>query len=104
MLKQSGIYLLLSILVVVFAKYAHLVVIKFDLAFNYVYLKLTPYFAQLGLSVILGKTIVLMLLPIVVVGIPALLYRLIKGKDMPHMLAATWILWTILVLSTILIP
>ncbi|AGH53452.1 hypothetical protein LPE509_01361 [Legionella pneumophila subsp. pneumophila LPE509] len=44
-----------------------------------------------------------MLLPIIIAGIPALIYRALKGKDMPHFIAIVWIIWTIIVLSDILI-
>lgn len=103
MLRHSLIYLLLSILIVVFAKYAHLIVVYIDMFFTYVNLKLTPIFSQTGWGLIIRKILVLMLLPIIIAGIPALIYRVLKGKDMPHFIAIVWIIWTIIVLSDILI-
>lgn len=103
MLRQSLIYLFVSILVVVFAKYAHLLVVYIDVFFIYVNVKLTPIFSQTGLGLIIRKVLVLMLLPIVITAIPALLYRAIKGREMPHIIAVAWIIWTIIVLSDILI-
>ncbi|MGC1182677.1 hypothetical protein [Legionella sp.] len=103
MLRQSLIYLLLSILVVVFAKYAHLVIVYIDVFFTYVNIKLTPIFSQTGWGLVIRKILVLALLPVVLTTIPALIYRAIKGSDMPHFIAITWILWTILVLSDILV-
>ncbi|HDO8074251.1 hypothetical protein [Legionella pneumophila] len=103
MLRHSLIYLLLSILIVVFAKYAHLIVVYIDMFFTYVNLKLTPIFSQTGWGLIIRKILVLMLLPIIIAGIPALIYRALKGKDMPHFIAIFWIIWTIIVLSDILI-
>lgn len=103
MLRQSLIYLLLSVLIVVFAKYAHLIIVYIDLFFTYINLKLTPIFSQTGWGLIIRKVLVLMLLPIIITGIPALLYRAIKGQAMPHFIAIVWVLWTIIVLSVILI-
>lgn len=103
MLRQSLIYIALSILVVVFAKYAHLLIVYVDMFFTYISLKLTPIFNQTGWGLIIRKTIVLMALPIVLTAIPALIYRGIKGQEMPHFIAITWIFWTIIVLSDILI-
>lgn len=103
MLRHFLIYLLLSILIVLFAKYAHLLVVYIDVFFTYVNVKLTPIFSQTGWGLIIRKILVLMLLPIVIAGIPALIYRAIKGRDMPHFIAITWVIWTVIVLSDILI-
>lgn len=103
MLRQSIIYLLLSILVVVFAKYAHLLIVYIDMFFTYVNLKLTPIFSPTGWGLIIRKVLVLMLLPIIITGIPALIYRAIKGREMPHIIPIAWVIWTIIVLSDILI-
>ncbi|WP_040534644.1 hypothetical protein [Legionella drancourtii] len=103
MLRQSLIYLLLSILVVVFAKYAHLLVVYIDVFFTYVNIKLTPIFSQTGWGLVIRKILVLVLLPIALTAVPALIYRAIKGNDMPHFIAITWTLWTVIVLSDILV-
>ena len=103
MLRQSLFYLLLSILIVVFAKYAHLLIVYIDLFFTHINLKLTPVFSQTGWGLVIRKMIVLMVLPIIIAGIPALIYRGLKGKEMPHFIAIVWVLWTIIVISDILI-
>lgn len=103
MLRQSLIYLLLSILVVVFSKYAHLLIVYIDMFFTYVSVKLTPIFSPTGWGLIIRKVLVLMLIPIIITAIPALIYRAIKGREMPHFIAITWVIWTIIVLSDILI-
>ncbi|MGL5743080.1 MAG: hypothetical protein ACRCXC_11365 [Legionella sp.] len=103
MLRHSLIYLLLSILIVVFAKYAHLVVVYIDVFFTYINLKLTPIFSQTGWGLVVRKILVLVLLPVVITAVPALIYRLIKGRDMPHFIAITWVIWTVIVLSDILV-
>lgn len=103
MLRHFLTYLLLSIIIVIFAKYAHLLVVYIDVFFTYVNVNLTPIFSQTGWGLIIRKILVLMLLPIIIAGIPALIYRAIKGKEMPHFIATTWVIWTVIVLSDILI-
>ncbi|MBI2784880.1 MAG: hypothetical protein HYX60_00645 [Legionella longbeachae] len=103
MLRQSLIYLLLSILIVVFAKYAHLIVVYVDMFFTYVNLKLTPIFSQTGWGLVIRKILILVLLPVALTAVPAFAYKLIKGGDMPHFIAMTWIIWLVIVLSDILV-
>ncbi|STY28924.1 Uncharacterised protein [Legionella wadsworthii] len=103
MLRHSIIYLALSILVVLFAKYAHLIIVYVDMFFTYINLKLTPIFSQTGWGLVIRKILVLVLLPVIITAIPALIYRFIKGGTMPHFIAITWIIWTIVVLSDILV-
>lgn len=103
MLRQSLIYLFFSILVVIFAKYAHLIVVYVDVFFTYVNFKLTPIFSQTGWGLVIRKILVLTLLPVLLAAVPALLYRGLKGKEMPHFLALTWIFWTVIVLSDIVV-
>lgn len=102
MLRQSLIYLILSILVVILADYANLIIVYIDMFFTFVSLKLTPIFSQTGWGLIIRKVLVLMLMPIVITAIPALIYKVIKGKEMPHFIAITWVIWTIIVISDIL--
>lgn len=103
MLRYSLIYLLLSILVVLFSKYAHLLIVYIDTIFVYINVKLTPIFSQTGWGLVIRKTLILIGLPIVITAIPALLYKAIKGRDMPHFIAIVWVIWTVIVLSDILI-
>lgn len=103
MQRHILIYILLSICIVLFAKYAHLLIVYIDTFFVYINLKLTPIFSQTGWGLVIRKTIVLILLPILITAIPALIYRALKGKDMPHFIAITWVIWTVIVLSDILV-
>lgn len=103
MLKQFLIYLLLSILVVVFAKYFHLLILYIDAFYVYVDAKLSPVFNQAGLGLTIKKTLVLLLIPISLIAIPALGYKLVKGSTMPYLIASTWMVWTIIVLSNVLV-
>lgn len=103
MLRHSLIYLILSILVVLLAKYAHLLVIYIDVLFTFLNVKLTPIFSQTGWGLMTRKILVLTLLPVAFTAVPALIYRAIKGCEMPHFIAVTWIIWIIIVLSDILV-
>lgn len=103
MLRHTLIYLVLSALIVIFAKYAHLLVVYVDMFFTYVNLKLTPIFSQTGWGLEVRKILVLVLLPVALTAIPALIYKVFKGGNMPHFIAITWTIWTIIVLSDILV-
>ncbi|MDI9819389.1 MULTISPECIES: hypothetical protein [unclassified Legionella] len=103
MLRQSLIYLLLSILVVVFAKFAHMLIVYIDMLYAFINVKLTPIFSHSGLGLTIRKIILLVFIPILIAAIPAFSYRLIKGNEMPYFLELTWCLWLVIVLSNILI-
>ncbi len=103
MLRQSIGYLLLSIIVVLFAKYAHLLIVYIDMFYTYVNVTLAPVFNNSDLGILIRKILTLVLLPAAIVGIPALIYLAIKGKRMPYFIEITWIVWLVIVLSKILI-
>lgn len=103
MLRQSIIYLLLSILVVVFAKYAHALVVYIDMFYLWINWVTSPLFRYIGLGDALSKVVILIVVPVLIAAIPALIYRIFKGRDMPGMIALTWCLWLVIVLSNILI-
>jgi hypothetical protein len=103
MLKQSFIYLILSILLVLFGKYAHLLVVAISRFCSFINVHLTPIFNQVDLGPNLRQVILLVLIPVVITAIPALSYRLIKGKDMPYLIESTWCVWLVIVLSNVLI-
>ncbi|MBA2652140.1 MAG: hypothetical protein H0U73_07740 [Tatlockia sp.] len=104
MLKQSFIYLLLSILLVTFAKYFQWLLAHIDKVYNFANLKLTPIFNYGGLGTDLRKTLLLVLIPIAITAVPALSYQVIKGKHMPYLIESTWCVWLVIVMSIILIP
>lgn len=103
MLRQSLIYLLLSILVIVFARFAHNLIVYIDIFYAYINFKLTPIFSQTGVGIIIRKVILLVFIPIIIAAIPALGYRVVKGGEMPYFYELTWTLWLIIVLSNLLI-
>lgn len=103
MLKQSFIYLLISILVVVFAKYLHVIFAYINQFYDYIDAIISPIFNQGGLGHVICKVILLTLIPVLLAAVPALIWRLIKGSDMPHFIALTWCLWLVIVLSNIIL-
>jgi hypothetical protein len=97
MLRQALIFLLISILVILFSSFSH------NMLFIYIKNLFTPIFNALDFGAMIQKICLLMLIPLTTTAIPAVLYRVIRGKQMPYLIESTWILWLILVLSTILI-
>ena len=103
MLKQSIIYIALSILIVIFSAYAHLAIVYIDMFYTWVTLELTPIFSSSMYGTLIRNVFSLVVLPVIIVGIPALIYRVIKGQYMPYFIEITWIIWLIIVLSKVLI-
>ena len=103
MLKQSIIYLVLSILIVLFAEYAHICIVYIVLFYTYINVKLALIFSNSALGIMLRQVLSLVLLPIAIAAIPALIYRAIKGSQMPYFMEVTWLLWLVIVLSKVLI-
>lgn len=103
MTKQILTYLILSIIIVIFAKYAHLLLVYIDIIYTYINIKLTPLFSTTEAGTLLRGTITLTALPLCITGVPALIYRALKGGMMPYYFEATWIIWLIIVISKIII-
>ena len=103
MLKQSVIYLILSIIIILFAQYAHLVMVYIVMAYTFVSIKLTPLFSGTPSGIMIRNVLTLVLLPVIIAGTPALIYRAIKGHTMPYFFEITWVLWLIVVLGKVLI-
>lgn len=103
MLKPGIIYLILSILIVIFAQYAHLIMVYIVMAYTYILLQMTPIFSGTQYGILIRNVVSLVAIPIMIAGVPALIYRAIKGKTMPWFLEITWGLWLIIVLGKVLI-
>lgn len=103
MLKQGLIYLVLSLIVVIFASYAHLLVVYLDILYTQANLALAPLFSNSHAGIILRGVIILTLLPICITAIPALIYRALKGHTIPYYFEATWMVWLVIVISKIII-
>jgi len=103
MLKQSLLYLLLSIIVIIFAQYAKLFVLYTDIFYTYVNTLLEPLFGSGFVGEIFRNLFTLVLVPLVMAAIPAALYWLIKRKHMPYFIELTWLLWLMIAVSSYLI-
>ncbi len=102
MLKQGLIYLILSIIIVVFSSYAGVLIDYIKTLYGYLDFWLTPIFRISDTGAMIRGTLILVLLPLILTGIPALIYRLLKKKEMPYFMEATWIIWLIIVFSNLL--
>lgn len=103
MLKQSIIYLVASILIILFAKYIYLLILYIDMAYVYINVHLAPIFSHSATGILIRKIASLTLIPVILAGIPAAIYWLFKRQAMPYLIPLIWILWVIIVLSKILI-
>lgn len=99
LLKQSIAYFVLSLLAVLCAKYVHTGIIYIDMLYTYTNVTIAPY----AESHWIRNVIIMIGLPLIITGIPALIYRLIKKQNMPYFLESTWILWLVFVLCNVLI-
>ena len=99
MVIQNLVYLALSILAVLFAKYVHVGIIYINMLYTYGDIFLTPFFSHTNVR----HTLLLLCLPLGLAGIPAILYRLIKKKMLPYFFEMTWVFWFVFVLSNLLI-
>lgn len=100
---QTFIYLILSIIVVVFAPHVHLLIVYIDIFYTYINVHLSPIFSNSSLGIMISKIFLLTLIPILIAAIPALIYRVIKKRHMPYFIEVAWFLWLIIVLSKVLI-
>jgi hypothetical protein len=102
------IYLALSFVIIFFASYVHLGIIYVDLLYTWSYLKLANYFKWLlpwsiAQQVMTQQIIALVTMPLIIVGVPALIYRLIFKKNVAYFYESIWIIWLLIVLSNYLI-
>lgn len=103
LMRTCLLYFAASLIVILCARYIHLTLVYMNTFYVYVNLLLSPIFNQVGLGKIVHQTLVLVLTPLILIGIPAQVYRLIKHKTMPYLLPLIWVAWVILVLCTIMI-
>ena len=102
-LQQGIIYLILSIAVVLFAQYVHLLIVYIDIFYTYINVQLSPIFSNSPIGTLIRKVLTLVLIPVLVATVPALIYRVIKGKHLTYFIEITWFLWLVIVLSKVLI-
>ncbi|MFY7697928.1 MAG: hypothetical protein ACOVQX_03795 [Legionella sp.] len=103
MIKQSLIYLLLSMIIVIFAEYAQLLIVYTDILYNYVNFKLMILLDGSATQIIARQVLALVLIPVTLTTVPAISYKIIRKQAMPYFQEITWFLWLIVILSKILI-
>lgn len=103
LLKAYLAYFVASLLVVLLTRYIHLGLIYLDTFYTYINVLIAPIFNQVGLGKIVHQTLVIVLIPLIIIGIPALIYYMINRKAMPHIISLTWSVWLILVLCITMI-
>lgn len=102
MLKQSLLYLILSVLIIFFAPAVRFIIAQIHVFYAWFNFILMPIFSQSDLGVMTRKVIVLVSLPMILAGIPTLIYRLIKGKFPPFFFEITWLSWLVVALSIVM--
>jgi len=103
MQRNLTIYLILSILVVLLAKYVHQAVIYIDMAYYWINAQLMPIFSKTGTGDMIRQTLVLSIVPLLLAGIPTLAYQMVSGKKLSWFLELTWVLWLTIALSVLVI-
>ena len=101
--KQILYYFIVSILIVVFASYGHTAIIYLDVLYTYINVQIMSLFHSHQVAPMLLEILSLAMLPILLIGIPAGCYRLIRKKTMPYTIELIWFVWLILALSKVLI-
>ncbi|MDF1757739.1 MAG: hypothetical protein P1U74_05535 [Legionellaceae bacterium] len=95
-------YVVLSVLVIIFAKYINEVVTFMVAFYNTIDSHLEIFFSKTEAGDICRSSIALVVSPLVLTGVPAAIYYAIKRSKMPYFLAAIWLAWLIIVLSNLL--
>ncbi len=99
---KAWLYLLFSMLVVFLAQYIKIGLIYLDILYAHVSLYISPIFSNSGNGAITRTITILTIMPLMMSGPPALLYRFVKKKPMPYFFELTWFFWLVLVLSKML--
>ncbi len=103
MIKQSSVYLILSVLIVLFSNYIKIFFVYMNLLYAYINTWLQPLFGSGLMGEAFRDMVTLVLIPFALAAIPALIYWVIKRKRMPYFLELIWLFWLVLALSTYLI-
>ena len=102
MLKQIFAYILASVLLIYCAKYMQYVLVKFEHFYTYCAHLTSPIFSHTGMGLLCHQILLLVCIPVLIIAIPASLYRLIKGENMPHFIGFVWTIWLSLVFAILL--
>lgn len=103
MLRQAIFYLLLSILTIIFASYVKIILIYINNFYNYINKILIPTLNQAGFGQLTSQMLILVFIPPLIATVPALIFRVLTGKNMAYFIELTWCLWLIILLSHLLV-
>jgi len=96
-------YLILSILIILFSQYtreAGSFIVDF---YNYVDGHIEIFFSRSPGGIALRHIVALVVCPLIISGIPAMIYHAVKHSAMPYFMQITWLLWIVIALSTVLV-
>jgi hypothetical protein len=102
MLKHAVIYLIISILAILFSSQVLNLMYLIHQIFNTLTVHLSPVLQIFDLGIKTSEVCLLVIIPVALTGVIALVYYAIKRKSMPYFIELTWIFWVLLVLSNIL--
>jgi hypothetical protein len=97
------VYLILSILVVIFSNYVNLAVNFVVYLYDYIDDLLDILFSNSKAGILSRSSFALVVCPLLITGIPAIIYYAIKKVKMPYFVEATWLIWMIVVLGNTII-
>ncbi len=97
------VYILLSVFVVILAKYVNEVVSFIVYLYDYIDDHLEVLFNQSPAGILSRNSLALVICPLIITGAPALIYYAIKRSRMPYFLEATWLTWMVIVLGNSLV-
>jgi hypothetical protein len=99
MIKQIGLFILLSVLAAIFLHELYYVLSFITLAHSAFYKVMGWVFSNDRLGRILRQSVVFILVPLIVAFIPSVIYKLVKKTWLPsrHFMLIMWISWVILI-------
>ena len=95
-------YLVLSIFVILCAQYTQIAATYVVDFYNHIDTSIAIFFSYTPSGLALRHIVALVIGPLIVTGIPALIYRMVKHTPMPHFIEITWLVWITIVLSNLL--
>lgn len=96
-------YFALSIVVILFAQYTHSAVSYVVDFYTYIDTHIEIFFSNTTAGLAARHVVSLVICPLIITGIPALIYRAIKHSQMPYFIEITWLVWLLMVLSNLLV-
>lgn len=96
------IYLVLSIVMILFTSIVQQLFHYLLVAYAYLDNAVGIFFTHSRLGLQLQAITTLVLTPLVIVGIPALIYSAVKHQSMPYFIEITWVVWILIALSSVL--